>query len=68
MQINPSLLLFMLVIYVFTPSIQEWATQGGTAWYRPYELWLILIVFIFWGQRRKQNKEKKKKSNNSDGF
>lgn len=69
MQINPSLLLLMLVILVFSPSIQEWATHGGTAWYRPYELWLVVIAFIFWNQRHKQNKEKaenKEKSSNTD--
>lgn len=54
MYISPSLLLLMLVIFVFAPSIQEWMTQGGTAWYRPYILWLATIVFVGWGIRRYQ--------------
>lgn len=52
MNISPSLLLLMLVIFVFAPSIQEWITQGGTAWYRPYQVWLVVIIFIYWSQRR----------------
>ena len=46
----------MLVIFVFAPSIQEWVTQGGTAWYRPYQLWLLGIIFIYWAQRRHKNR------------
>ncbi|MFT5692634.1 MAG: hypothetical protein ACI92E_001970 [Oceanicoccus sp.] len=56
MQIRPSLLLFMLVVYVFAPSIYEWATHGGAVWYRPYELWLLSILVVYWGQRRKNVK------------
>ncbi len=48
MRISPALLLLMLVILVFSPSIQDWATQSGTAWYRPYLLWLAVIVFVGW--------------------
>ena len=54
MRISPSLLLLMLVIFVFTPSIQEWVTQGGAAWHRPYQLWLAVVVFVFWNQRRSE--------------
>ena len=57
MQISPTLLLLMLVIFVFTPSIQEWVTQGGTNWYRPYQLWLGTIVFIWWSVRKIQKRQ-----------
>ncbi|MDG1773919.1 MAG: hypothetical protein P8H32_10870 [Oceanicoccus sp.] len=68
MHISPSLLLLLLVIFVFSPSIQEWVTQGGTAWYRPYQLWLITIVFVWWSIRRYERRqnainEKEKSSN-----
>ena len=68
MHISPSLLLLLLVIFVFSPSIQEWVTQGGTAWYRPYQLWLITIVFVWWSIRRYERRqiainEKEKPSN-----
>ena len=57
MHISPTLLLLMLVIFVFSPSIQEWVTQGGTAWYRPYQLWLIAIVFVWWSVRRYERRQ-----------
>ena len=57
MHISPSLLLLLLVIFVFSPSIQEWVTQGGTAWYRPYQLWLITIVFVWWSIRRYERRQ-----------
>ncbi len=68
MYISPTLLLLMLVIFVFTPSIQEWVTHGGTSWYRPYQLWLAVIAFVWWGVRRNEkrqaaNTEKEKRTN-----
>ena len=54
MHISPPLLLLMLVIFVFFPSIQEWNTQGGIEWYRPYQLWFGIIIAIWWVTRRYQ--------------
>lgn len=58
MRINPAFLLMLLAILAFAPSIQEWATQGGTAWYRPYQLWLAVVIFVWWtifrGQKRRR--------------
>lgn len=51
MRINPAHLLLMLLIFVFAPTINEWITQGSSAWYRPYLVWLGIIVFIYWTQR-----------------
>ncbi len=56
MNISPSLLLLLLVLFVFSPSIQEWVTQGGTTWYRPYQLWLGTILFVWWSVRRSERK------------
>ena len=64
MNISPALLLLMLVIFVFSPSIQEWVTQGGTAWYRPYQAWLVVIVFIYWTQRRYNERKQEEKDSN----
>lgn len=62
MHISPTLLLLVLVIIVFSPSIQEWVTQGGSQWYRPYVLWLLTIIFVWWSVARHQ----KKQTNNSN--
>ena len=59
MRISPALLLMMLLIMIFAPAIQDWATQGGNAWYRPYLLWLLMIVFVAWTvpqMRRRQER------------
>lgn len=58
MRISPSLLMFMLVMFVFTPSIQEWMLQGGAHWYRPYLLWLAAIIFVWWWLHRSQQRIK----------
>jgi len=49
----------MLALSVFMPSIQDWATQGGTAWYRPYALSLLVIAFVYWGQQQRHKKRRK---------
>lgn len=54
MYISPSILLLLLALFVFFPSMQVWVTQGGTEWYRPYQAWLVLIVIIWWAMRRYQ--------------
>ncbi|WP_339339945.1 hypothetical protein [uncultured Oceanicoccus sp.] len=68
MHIRPSLLLLLLVIFVFAPSIQEWVAQGGSVWYRPYLLWLVTIVIVWWTihryERRQNALNKKEKSSN----
>jgi|TARA_B110000908_G_scaffold172668_1_gene241814 hypothetical protein len=46
----------MLVLVVFSPHIQDWVTQGGTNWYRPYFVWLVTILFVGWSIRRNQRK------------
>ncbi len=58
MNINPTLLLLMLVTFVFTPSIQEWVTQGGTAWYRPYILWLGAIILVWWSIHSSEHRQR----------
>lgn len=57
MNISPTLLLLLLVIFIFAPSIQEWVTQGGSAWYRPYQLWLATIVFTWWSIHRSERRQ-----------
>ena len=51
MYINPTLLLLLALTFVFAPAIQEWVLSGGTAWYRPYLIWIGVIAFIYWSQR-----------------
>ena len=51
MYINRALLMVMAIGVVFLPSAQEWATSGGISWYRPYLLWMLLVMLGYWSQR-----------------
>jgi cytochrome c-type biogenesis protein CcmH/NrfF len=70
MRISPPLLLLMLVTFIFSPSIQEWITSGGAAWYRPYLLWVIAIIVVFWSVRRSERRQalNANKENSSDAL
>lgn len=57
MYINPTLLLLFGLMFVFSPSLQEWVLSGDDAWYRPYIVWSALIAFIYWSQRGKARDE-----------
>ncbi|HTN30744.1 MAG TPA: hypothetical protein VL178_07900 [Pseudomonas sp.] len=47
MYIYRLVLLLVVGIYLFSPAIMDGWIQPGGAWYRPYLLWLILIVVTF---------------------
>lgn len=47
MYIYRLVLILVVGIYLFSPAIMEWWTAAGSVWYRPYLLWLILIVVTF---------------------
>jgi len=57
MYINPTLLLLLALTFVFSPTLQDWVLTGGSAWYRPYLVWIGLIAFIYWSQRGKASDE-----------
>ena len=57
MYINRSLLLVLAVALVFFPAALDWATTGGTSWYRPYLMWGVLIVLGYWIQRKRPNND-----------
>lgn len=47
MQIYRLVLLLVVGIYLFSPAIMAWWANAESAWYRPYLLWLILILVTF---------------------
>ena len=53
MYINRTLLMVLAIAVVFLPSAQEWVTTGGAAWYRPYLLWILIVVLGYWNQRKR---------------
>lgn len=57
MYINPTLVLLLALIFVFSPSLQEWVLSGDTAWYRPWLVWIGLLLVVYFGQRSKSDYE-----------
>jgi uncharacterized membrane protein len=41
------LLLVLLVAYIFTPTLFNWMISSSGIWYRPFIIWLIIIVIAF---------------------
>ena len=56
MYIHRAILSLLLVLYVFTPSIQAWVLESGAAWYRPYIAWAVVIFTTYLLQRRMAKK------------
>jgi len=57
MYINRALLLLVGIALIFFPTIEEWVTSADTAWYRPYQLWLLVIIATYWNQHSRPNDE-----------
>ena len=47
MYIYRLVLILVVGIYLFSPAIMDWWIDPNGVWYRPYLLWLILIVVTF---------------------
>ncbi|HCS64222.1 MAG TPA: hypothetical protein DIW64_09155 [Cellvibrio sp.] len=48
-------ILLLLVAYIFSPSLFNWIINPEGAWYRPYIVWVIVIVIAFVMQIRRKN-------------
>lgn len=51
MYINRLLLLVAGIVLIFFPAVESWLVDAGSAWYRPYQLWLLVVVGAYWNQR-----------------
>ena len=51
MYINRPLLLVVGVVLIFFPAIESWMISSETAWYRPYQLWFLVVIAAYWNQR-----------------
>ncbi|MDF1762647.1 MAG: hypothetical protein P1U57_04475 [Oleibacter sp.] len=48
-------LVVLVGIYLISPIMMDWWLDVSGAWYRPFVIWLILIVLYIWlnrGQRQ----------------
>lgn len=48
------LILLLLVGYVFSPTVFTWMINPTGAWYRPFILWLVLILLALIIQLRRK--------------
>ena len=51
MYINRALLMAVGAVLIFFPAIEGWVSSSETAWYRPYLLWLLVVMAAYWNQR-----------------
>jgi hypothetical protein len=51
MYINRLLLLIAGIVLIFFPAIESWVIGSATDWYRPYQVWLFIVVASYWNQR-----------------
>lgn len=47
-------ILLLLVAYIFSPSLFNWIINTEGAWYRPYIVWVVVIVIAFIMQIRRK--------------
>lgn len=47
-------ILLLLIGYIFSPSLFSWVVNPEGAWYRPYLIWLAVIVIAFIIQLRRK--------------
>ncbi len=41
------LLLLTLITFVFLPSLLQWMLDTSGSWYRPFIVWLVIIIVTF---------------------
>lgn len=55
------LIIFIVGTYLLSPAIIEWWSDGGRAWYRPYTMWLLLIVLCYWIGRGREGVRRRRR-------
>ncbi len=51
------LILIVLVIYIFSPTLFSWVVNPNGAWYRPYMIWLLVVLVAYVLQGRKKSND-----------
>lgn len=57
MYINRAILLVIGILLIFFPALEEWILDAEAAWYRPFQLWLVVILAAYWNQRTRHPDE-----------
>lgn len=48
MYIDRLVLLLLIAAYILSPVLMQWWLDAGSTWYRPYLIWLLLIILTYW--------------------
>jgi hypothetical protein len=51
------LILLLLVLYIFSPTLFNWIINPNGSWYRPYIIWVLVIVLAYFLQGRRRSDE-----------
>jgi len=46
------LILLLLVAYIFLPTLLHWLTNASSGWYKPFIVWLAVILGAYLLQKR----------------
>ncbi|HNE26328.1 MAG TPA: hypothetical protein PKZ68_09110 [Pseudomonadales bacterium] len=57
MYLSRSIMLMIMAAYVFSPSLFSWMIDPAGVWYRPYLIWMGLVVVAFLLQPRASDGE-----------
>ena len=47
-------IVLLLIAYIFSPTLFNWIINPEGAWYRPYIVWILVIVIAFTMQLRRK--------------
>lgn len=50
-------ILLLLLAYVFLPTLLDWVISPEGAWYRPFVVWVLVILMAFALHMRKKRHE-----------
>ena len=48
------LILLLMALYIVSPSLFSWMINPNGAWYRPYIIWMLVIIVAFYLQERRE--------------
>lgn len=51
------LILLLLILYIFSPTLFNWMINPNGAWYRPYIIWMLVIAIAYYLQGRHKTDE-----------
>jgi len=51
MYINRALIAALGIFIIFLPTMESWLFSSDAPWFRPYALWLVVVITAYWNQR-----------------